>query len=114
MDEAINQNEPQKKDQKSQNTLMALLAYIVFFIPLLTDAKNDEFVKYHVKQGLGLFILSIVVGIINSTIPFYFWFIGTILWLGVLVFFVIGIMNALGEKKEPLPLIGKMAEKINI
>lgn len=35
--------------KKEKNIGMAVVAYILFFIPLLTDAKNDPFVKYHVK-----------------------------------------------------------------
>jgi len=40
---------------------MAILAYILFFIPLLTDSKNDPYVKYHIKQGLVLFIGGILI-----------------------------------------------------
>ena len=107
MDEAINQNEPQKKDQKSQNTLMALLAYIVFFIPLLTDAKNDEFVKYHVKQGLVVFLIGIAVAVLSP----FIWMISWLLQLGLLVLVVLGIVNALNGKQEPLPVVGGLAEK---
>ncbi len=50
-------NEETKENQpKEKNTAMAAVAYLIFFLPLLTDAKNDQFVKYHVKQGLVFFI----------------------------------------------------------
>jgi len=39
-----------------KNTGMAVVAYFIFFLPLLTEAKKDPFVKYHVRQGLGLLI----------------------------------------------------------
>ena len=43
-----------------KNTTMAVIAYIIFFVPLLTgDAQKDAFVKYHVKQGLVLFLLAV-------------------------------------------------------
>lgn len=95
---------------KKQNTTMAVVAYILFFIPLLTgDAKKDEFVKYHVKQGLVLFILCIAINIIDRIIPFLF-FITYILSLGALVLLIIGIKNALSGKKEPLPVVGQFAD----
>lgn len=95
---------------KKQNTTMAAVAYILFFIPLLTgDAKKDEFVKYHVKQGLVLFLLCIAINIIDRIIPFLF-FITYILNLGTLVLLIIGIKNALSGKKEPLPVIGKFSD----
>ena len=52
------------KPSAGHNTGMAVLAYILFFIPLLTDAKNDPFVKFHVKQGLVLFLANILVLIV--------------------------------------------------
>jgi len=94
------------------NTAMAVIAYILFFVPLLTgDAKKDSFVKYHTKQGLVLFLLAVLLNVINWIMPFYFWWtIGRILGLGVLVLLIIGIINAANGKKEPLPLIGGFAD----
>lgn len=95
-----------------KNTAMAVIAYILFFIPLLTgDAKKDAFVKYHVKQGLVLFLLAVLIRMIGWVIPIYFWFtISWILNLGTLVLLILGIINAVNGKQEPLPLIGKFAD----
>ena len=91
---------------------MAVIAYILFFVPLLTgDAKKDPFVKYHVKQGLVLFLLVVLINVIGWIIPFYFWFtISWILSLGTLVLLILGIINAVNGKQEPLPVIGKFAD----
>ena len=95
-----------------KNTTMAIIAYIIFFVPLLTgDAKKDPFVKYHVKQGLVLFLLAVLINVVGMIIPFYFWYsISWILSLGVLVLLILGIVNAAGGKQEPLPVIGKFAD----
>lgn len=93
---------------KGKNTGMAVVAYILFFLPLLTEAKNDPFVKYHVKQGLVLFITWFIVGAV-SWMPFVF-LIAWALNLGLFVLFIIGIMNAIAGKEAPLPLIGQFAE----
>lgn len=108
----MNQNITPPSSGQKQNTAMAAVAYILFFIPLLTgDAKKDEFVKYHVKQGLVLFILGIAINIVDRIIPIYSWFFITyILSLGALVLLIIGIKNALSGKKEPLPLVGQFSE----
>lgn len=109
--------------QKPQNkNVMAAIAYVLFFIPLLTDDKKDPYVKYHVRQGLALLILGVIVAILNSILyqifPFYAWYIARmiswILNLGLLALFIVGIMNALSNKEKPLPIIGKFAEKIKI
>lgn len=96
-------------EDKQKNTLMAVVAYIIFFIPLLTESKDDPFVKFHVKQGLIL-LISFIVAYLVVVIPF----IGpTLRWLAQAFLFallVIGIIHALRGEEKPLPLIGKFAE----
>jgi len=103
------QSETQKK-----NTAMAIVAYILFFIPLLTEAKNDPFVKYHVKQGFLLFICGVAVSFLNGILPWSFRWISSLLSFGVFILFIIGVINALKEEEKPLPLIGKFAEQLKI
>jgi uncharacterized membrane protein len=98
---------------KSPNAGMAIVAYILFFIPLMTDAKNDPFVKYHVKQGLALFILY-VINMFIGWIPVIGWMVSYLISLGTLVLLIIGIMNVLNNKQVPLPVVGKMAEGFKI
>lgn len=96
---------------QQKNTGMAIVAYILFFVPLLTDAKNDPYVKFHVKQGLVLFILAVASGIIAWT-PIFFW-VSWIINLAVLVFFIIGVINAATGKEKELPLIGQFAKSFH-
>lgn len=100
-----------KDTPEEKNTGMAIVAYIIFFIPLLTESKNDPFVKFHVKQGLVLFLGWVAVAAL-SYVPVVMHF-AWILNLGLLVFMVIGIMNAVSGKKTPLPYIGHFAEKFD-
>ncbi len=98
----------------SKNTSMAAVAYFLFFVPLLTDAKDDPFVKYHVKQGLLLLILGIIVSIFNSIIgriPFIGWIVSFVLGVGMFVLWLLGLMNALNGKQEPVPVVGQYAEE---
>ncbi|MEN3044068.1 MAG: hypothetical protein ABDH37_02465 [Candidatus Hydrothermales bacterium] len=94
---------------------IALLSYlgILFIIPLILEP-NDEFVKFHVKQGIVLFVFFMIVFILGGIIPFIGWFvlwpIGIFIWILLLI---VGIINALGGKKEKLPYIGKYADKLN-
>lgn len=102
----------EEKKSGGKNTGMAIVAYIIFFVPLLVEgAKNDPFVKYHVKQGLALLLLSVAVSILGSIIPFIGWFI--ILPVGsifVLVLLIMGIVNAVNGVEKPLPVIGSIGE----
>lgn len=85
------------------NKTMGVLAYFIFFLPLLVDSKN-EFGRFHSNQGLLIFILSIVASIVGSIIPILGW-VGSIL---VLVLAIIGIINASKEEMKELPIIGSI------
>ena len=113
MTEETNQsiNENKEKSAKGKNTGMAIVAYIIFFIPLLTDVKKDPFVKYHIKQGLVLFIGWILVSIIGMIIPWQFGIITTLLNICMFVLMVVGIMSAAKGEQRPLPIIGKFGEQ---
>ena|SRR3990172_1570803 len=108
--------EEQKQEHKAEagdvekNKAMAIVGYIIpilFFIPLVTDAKNSPFAKFHANQQLVLLIAWVVVNVVGGVIPFIGWFL--ILPLGVIflvVLAIMGIINAAkGEMKE-LPVIG--------
>ncbi len=104
--------------KKDEDKIFALLCYLISIIGvvivLLTKKERGKFSLYHAKQGLVLFIAWIAIGVIASIlafIPFIGWLISTVLWILMLVLWVIGIINSLTDKKEPLPIIGKYAEK---
>lgn len=116
------QTTDEKKDAED-NKVMGILAYILFFIPLLAGPKDSKFVKYHTNQGLILFIVFIAWVIIERIlsalftalffrIPFLWSIIGLILWVlslanfVFLAFAVIGIINVVNGAKKPLPIIG--------
>ncbi|MFA7208731.1 MAG: DUF4870 domain-containing protein [Parcubacteria group bacterium] len=97
------------KDVES-NKAMAIVGYIIpilFFVPLLSDAKNSPFAKFHANQQLNLLLAAIAVNIVGSIIPFLGWFI--ILPFGsiaLIVIAIMGIINAVKGEMKALPLIG--------
>lgn len=99
--------------KKEKNIGMAVIAYIIFLLPLLSEEKNDPFVKYHIKQGLALFITEVAASLINF-IPFIGWIVSPFIWLFCLVVFIIGIVNAVNGKEVPLPFIGKFGEGLKL
>ncbi|MDD5693145.1 MAG: DUF4870 domain-containing protein [Patescibacteria group bacterium] len=106
--------EAPKASQKQENIGMAIIAYFIFFIPLLTDSKDDPFVKFHVKQSIVILITSVIVWLLGMFIPIIGWFlIAPIGGLLVFVLWVIGVVNAAQQKKTPVPIVGKFAEKLN-
>ena len=88
------------------NKLVAAISYIwiLFLVPLFA-AKDDAFARYHANQGLVLFLVSIVIGIIGL-IPLVGTIIALIGGIVTFVFMILGIINALKGEMKPLPLIG--------
>lgn len=90
-----------------QNKVMAILAYILFFVPLLA-AKDSPFAKYHANQGLILFIFGIVGNVIGAilavvVIGICITAVVNIVWL---VYAILGIINAANGQMKPLPGFG--------
>ena len=96
------------------NKVMAILAYIIFFLPFITgDWQKSPFVKFHLNQSLLLviasFALSFVIGIV-FWIPFIGWIIALVLCLAYIligILAILGIINAANGKTEELPIVGK-------
>ncbi|MFA5169051.1 MAG: hypothetical protein WC530_11045 [Candidatus Omnitrophota bacterium] len=90
---------------------MALISYlgILSLVPYLAQEK-DEFVKFHARQGLVLFIGEVASWMLLA-IPFLGFFAANILSLAWVVLSVLGIINVIGNKKEKLPVIGDLADK---
>ncbi|MDR0463398.1 MAG: hypothetical protein LBG64_04230 [Pseudomonadales bacterium] len=110
----------------SSNKGMAALSYIglLFIIPMVTNSKNDPFVKFHIKQGIVLFIsyivawiASIVISMILGNIPIMggimSFLISTGIWIFYIVLIIKGIVNATGGKTKELPVVGGFASKLN-
>ena len=88
-----------------KNKVMAVLAYILFFIPLLA-AKDSKFARFHTNQGLVLFLGGIIASVV-AVIPVIGWIVAPIAGLVITVLAIIGIINALNGRAKELPVIGK-------
>lgn len=88
-----------------KNKVMALLAYVIFLIPLLA-AKDSKFARFHTNQGLVLFLGGIIASVV-AVIPVIGWIVAPIAGLVITVLAIIGILNALNGRAKELPVIGK-------
>lgn len=101
----------EETSKKGQKNILAIISYIgiLCLIPILTKEKN-EFVKFHAKQGLVLFISEVITWIVFVNI-LYFSFLGDLFGLLWVVLSIIGITNVLNNKKKEIPFVGKFAKK---
>jgi len=100
-----------KGNGPSKNTI-AVLTYPIFFLPWLTSMKNDDFVKYHFRQALGLFLTAVILQSFLALLsgPFFYYFLQP-LRIGILVFLGYGMYNAYKGEKKPLWVIGEYADR---
>lgn len=94
---------PQKPmDDVEENKDMAALSYAwILSLVVFFTRRNSPFVRFHAKQGIVLFILSIVFWMIP--------FVGRLLELVVLAFCAFGFIAAAQGQWKDLPFVGAMA-----
>lgn len=115
------QNNQQQYNQQSNaqdNKIMNILAYWLFFLPLVSSPVTQEG-KFHANQGLLLLLTSIagsiaisILGAIIFAISWRLAFFTSLLWfawgIAMIALVIIGMMNANKGEQKPLPVIGKL------
>jgi uncharacterized membrane protein len=107
-------NVPQDKNSQvvKEGKIFAVLAYlgILCLIPLLLK-KDNEFARFHGKQGLVIFIIEVVAAFVNI-IPF----LGQLIWVLAFLYLgavsIIAIIQVLMGNYWRIPLISQFADKI--
>mgnify|MGYP004715538467 FL=1 len=98
------------------NKTLSIVSYITLIGWLIAYFKGkdnaDSLLKYHLRQGLGLFIVSLVFNAILSIVVIIIPALSFLGYIGLAVrlLIIIGIINASNEVQKPLPIIGKMFE----
>lgn len=105
-------DQPKSKATETDQNIktMAALAYIVFFIPMLTN-KDSKFAMYHANQGLVLLLTWMALWFVSMVLGWIALFVGgfflmPLVGLAGIVLAVMGILNALNGEMKPLPVIG--------
>ena len=91
--------------QSAQSSkVFAALSYLsfLFVLPYILTPQ-DDFAKYHAKQGLKLFIFTIISDVIGALTG-----VGWLLSLLRFYFIYKGMRSAFEGRKEPLPWIGEI------
>ena len=105
MDEQIQENTPQSNENDDKLiTILSYLGFLWIISYILYGKKKSEYNLFHLRQGLGLFIIVIANWIIGR-IP-VIGFLSLFIAIAILIFAIIGIINAANGTQKPLPLIG--------
>jgi len=96
-----------------KNKVMGVLAYLgILVIISYLVAKDEAFVKFHIKQGLVLLVIEVVGWILAMTI-WPLWIIFSIVKIILFVLIIIGIINVIHGQEKKLPLVGNYARYFN-
>jgi uncharacterized membrane protein len=109
---------PPEKNRASEDVVFLVLAYlgILALIPFFV-AKDNDYVRWHAKQGLVLVAFEIVLWIvlmILGVVPILniiIAFLGIFIWLGILILHIFCIVKAVKGEKWYVPVIGKFTDK---
>lgn len=113
------------KNEIENGKIMAILSYIIPFIPYLIE-KDNQFVIYHAKQGMNIFIINLIYSLASSIINTFltlmfknvfmlvnfnslFIFLPiTLIGICISVFYIIGIVNVCNGQAKEIPIINKI------
>ncbi|SFE02425.1 DUF4870 domain-containing protein [Flavobacterium phragmitis] len=91
---------------------ITIIGWIVAFVKSKDLTPKSDLVSYHLKQGFGIFLVSLVINIALSivvTIVPALYFLSYVGYV-ILILWIFGIINAVNEQKKPIPVIGKIFE----
>ncbi|RMB59550.1 hypothetical protein EAX61_08170 [Dokdonia sinensis] len=92
----------------SEGKNIAIIAYITFIgliiAIVMNNDKKDPFASFHIRNMLGL----ILFGIINSFLARFIPVVPLLIWIGLFVFWIIGLIGAVQEERKELPVVGPL------
>ncbi|MAT89409.1 MAG: hypothetical protein CMC35_01850 [Flavobacteriaceae bacterium] len=85
---------------------ITLIGLIIAFV--MNNEKKNDFAAYHIRQSLGLVLLYLAVWVLFFVLAFLINipFLSTVLYLGLLVLWILGLLAAIQGEKKPVPIVG--------
>jgi len=72
---------------------------------IMNNGNKTALGTYHVRQSLGIICVGVILNILASILDISI--ISWIVWAGVLVLWVLGIMSAVQGEMKPVPVVGE-------
>src|SRR3989338_4200851 len=111
-----------KKTLTSEQMMTAILAYlgILVLIPLFAVKKRDEFIRFHLRQGIVLFVIEIIIWVAVAFLLFPFGFFGffafgwlmNLIGLAILIVIIIAIIRAVQGDMWEIPVVSNFTNMV--
>ncbi|PCI12022.1 MAG: hypothetical protein COB73_00055 [Flavobacteriaceae bacterium] len=72
---------------------------------IMNNNNRSYFTSFHIRQAIGLSIISFFLGLL---VQIGFWGIAQVLFLGLFVLWVIGLLSAIKGEAKPIPFVGDL------
>lgn len=103
--------------ETSEDKTVAIVAYLTiigFIIALIMHGnKKTRLGAFHLRQALGLVLATVAIGLsvtVLGWVPLVGWLLvllAPVLWLGLFVLWVLGLIAAINGQFKPMPLLGE-------
>jgi len=88
-----------------KTAVVSYITWIGFLIAYFIGDKTSAFARQHMNQAL-IINLAAIAGSFIANIPVFGKAVGGVISLAAFVFWIMGLMRAIKESDEPLPIIG--------
>lgn len=87
---------------------ITIIGLIIAFV--MNSDKKEPFAYYHIRQVTGLAVTALALWVIGI-IPILGWLVVILGSICLLIMWIMGLINAINGKEEPVPILGKKYEE---
>lgn len=88
---------------------ITIVGWIIALVQHGNTNPKSSLATFHLRQSFGImvswFALYLVLMMLIFVVPFLI-FVSWILWIGLIVFWVLGFISAINGEEKPVPLLG--------
>jgi uncharacterized membrane protein len=93
---------------------ITIIGWIIAIVSYNGSAEKSSLARFHLRQSLGLIITAVAIYFATIIFSLMIGFLGTVLSilnLGFLVLWIIGLISAVNGEEKPLPIVGEFYQK---
>ena len=93
---------------------LTIIGWIIAFISYGNQNPKSSLATFHLRQSLGLILLSVALSILFRMFFWGFAFIGflsPIVWILLLVLWILGLLAAVNGEEKPVPVLGPLFQQ---
>lgn len=103
-------------DQKTISwvSYITIIGWIIAIVSYNGSIEKSSLARFHLRQSLGLIITAVAIYFATIIFSMMIGLLGTVLSilnLGVLVLWIIGLISAVNGEEKPVPLVGDFYQK---